>query len=594
MPRYRLAVNSDSKADWTEDPAGTAWSKLDDNVEYPNAPTTGSDRITVATNSQISAQGVETFTLAGDEVVVCVRAWAYGKAVSAGRYYTVTLYDGATPAVLAEADYTSSSFGWAGATYVGSLTQAQIDALEVRVTSAGVSAGTLEVDAVYIEVVTHKLSGAALTLYNAIKALGSVGALWVAEPSGTVVPDHSANFRHGDLVGSAAPTSPLLTGGQAAIEQDNSVVSGILARDYKPFAAGSARTFLAVVNKAPQAEGSEYPTTFAGNGTGGPSPNAPHPTFEFISPHSIRHYAKVNTFPVGWSDIEVGNRDGEPALLDFEFDDASSLSSATINGVLKGTNGPGTYFPPDSTSGPYSGADAHYDTVADPGKLVFGYRGAGGAYETFQGTVEMVAVIERLLTPTERAGLAAAAGLVATEVIDREAPTGEPATYRARATHTFLASGLITTSEWVEETTDDDVETAQWRVVHPTKPWLDISIDLRSFASLGREARQSVAQPLGRSDPVVVADKRASEAGQITFRIPDDETLAQIRALATTTDPVLLIPPSTHHEPSRWVALGNEEITRIIDKSWTDERDASYEWRVVGRPSDPVESWEEP
>lgn len=42
------------------------------------------------------------------------------------------------------------------------------------------------------------------------------------------------------------------------------------------------------------------------------------------------------------------------------------------------------------------------------------------------------------------------------------------------------------------------------------------------------------------------------------------------------------------------MALGNEEITRIIDKSWTDERDASYEWRVVGRPSDPVESWEEP
>lgn len=423
MPRYLLRPDADVKADWTEDPVGSAWSVLDDNVTYPSTPTTGSDRITVASNSQISAQGVGTFTLGTNEVVVATRAWAYGKAVSASRYWQVTLYDGATPTILSQADYTSASFGWASASYTGSLTQAQINALEVRITSAGASAGTVEVDATYIEVITHTLTGAAKGLYNQIKSL-SPALLWVPESSGTVIPDHSGNFYHGDHVGNVSIVSSLLNGGQAGLNLQNDVVSGLLAREYKPFTTGSARTFLAVINKEPQAEGSEYPTTFAGNGTGGPSPSTPHPTFEFIGPHSIRFYAKVNTFPVGWTDIEVGTWDGVTALLDFEFNDTSSLSSYTINGVLKGTNGPNTYFPPDSTSGPYSGTVAHYDTVTDPGKFVFGYRGSGGEYETFQGTVEMVAVIERELNSSERLAIANAAqlGPAATVTSVRETP----------------------------------------------------------------------------------------------------------------------------------------------------------------------------
>lgn len=178
-------------------------------------------------------------------------------------------------------------------------------------------------------------------------------------------------------------------------------------------------------------------------------------------------------------------------------------------------------------------------------------------------------------------------------IYDREAPTGEPATYRVRAIHDF-GTGTISISDWVEETTAEDVETARWRVVHPTKPWIDISVDLRSFATQQRASRRTVLQPLGRSDAVVLSDTRGPETGSITFRSPDDATLAAIRELATTTDPVLLVPPSTHHEPLRWVSLGDEEATRLIDHSWSAERDVTYEWTVVERPDGAVESWDEP
>lgn len=154
MPRYVLRPNADVKAEWDEDPAGTAWSILDEVVEQPTAPSTGSDRITVSVTAKTSSQGVETFTLGAGEVVTAARAWVYGKAIDASNYYTVIVYDGLNSAFLASATYTSDSFGWGSATYNGSLTQAQIDALEVRVASNVSGGGAPEVDASYVEIVT--------------------------------------------------------------------------------------------------------------------------------------------------------------------------------------------------------------------------------------------------------------------------------------------------------------------------------------------------------------------------------------------------------------------------------------------------------
>lgn len=420
MPRYILRPNADVKADWTEDAVGTAWSKLDEAIEYPTAPTTGSDRITTTANNQTSSQGVETFTKASDEVVVATRLWVYGKAVNGSNSFTTTLYT--TPgAVLAATAYTSSSFGWSSATYEGDLTQAQIDALEARVISSGAS-GTREVNAAYIEVITHKLTGRSLALYEAIQDLGPA-LLWVPESSGTVVPDHSGNFRHGDLRGNAAGTAAaLLPGGQASIEQTQASISGIVAREYKPFTSGAARSFLAVV-RSDQEEQYGAPTMFAGRGTVGSS--YPHPTWEMIDDGILRFYAKLSTFPAGWQDSYIPSLLGEVRLLDFEFDDATGNSSISVDGRLYKEHPAPGYGPGDTERGPYTGADVHYESVHDPDVLQFGYRGVGAVEETWEGGIEFVAVIERSLLPSERRALADAAGLLVTtgeRVVSEKAP----------------------------------------------------------------------------------------------------------------------------------------------------------------------------
>lgn len=148
MPTHILRPNADVKADWTEDAVGTAFSKLDDAVTQPTAPTTGSDRITTTSNATACTVGFETFTL-GSRRIRSVTAWVYGQAVDASNYYTF-LVSGVTPL----GAYFGASFAWRSTTGYGSLTQAQLDGLELVMTSQGAT-GTREIDAVYLEVVTE-------------------------------------------------------------------------------------------------------------------------------------------------------------------------------------------------------------------------------------------------------------------------------------------------------------------------------------------------------------------------------------------------------------------------------------------------------
>ena len=153
MPTHILRPNADTKADWTEDAVGTAFSKLDDAVTQPTAPTTGSDRITTTGTGTVCTVGFETFTL-GSRRIRSITAWVYGQAVNASNYYTFALRS--TPALFGatQGSYTSASFGWASTAAYGSWTQAQIDTLELIITSQGAT-GTREIDAVYLEVVTE-------------------------------------------------------------------------------------------------------------------------------------------------------------------------------------------------------------------------------------------------------------------------------------------------------------------------------------------------------------------------------------------------------------------------------------------------------
>jgi hypothetical protein len=428
MPRYLLRPDSDVKAEWVEDPVGTAWSVLDEAVTQPTAPTTGSDRITTNVNAKTSSQGVTTFTLGTNEIVTSVRAWAYGKAVDASNRIALSVYDGLNSAFLCTEYHAANSFTWWGAGYMGNLTQAQLDALEVRLGSNS-TGSTLEVNASYIEVTTAVLTGQAAILYNAFKTLGytDVGFLGIPETSGTVIYDHSGHGRHGDLTGNATQSgTPLITGGQGKVSQvqDGATISGFRARDYKPFTSGSARSMVGVIKKnyaAPLVHGA--PTTFAGSGLGGGIPYGSHPTWEFINNQDIRFYANVNTAPGDFADHDLPNNDDRTALIDFEFDDTTSISTATVNGVLRATRGPKGYGSvSDPLFGPYTGPNMHFNTVNDPGYLQFGYRGDGLHFEVFDGQWEMFAVIERTLTSTERIALAEAAALFTSPVVARDRP----------------------------------------------------------------------------------------------------------------------------------------------------------------------------
>lgn len=172
-------------------------------------------------------------------------------------------------------------------------------------------------------------------------------------------------------------------------------------------------------------------------------------------------------------------------------------------------------------------------------------------------------------------------------IYDFECATGEEVTYRVRAIHHYANADAY--SDWIESSSQ--LDPTQWGIHHPTSPDLSVGVDLRSFPSHERAARQSVKQPLGRSDAVVLLDERAAETGQIAVRARTDTERDRIMALAAEKTPVLLNPASGHHEPQRWAVLGDETVERKVDNAFIDERDASYGWTEVTRPSGLIVAW---
>lgn len=158
MATYLLRPNGDGKAGWTEDPVGPAWSTLDDVVTQPTAPTTGSDRITSAANGDVCTPDFTTATIPAGESVASVTIWVYG--ITPGtRNFTVQLQQGGTALSALLFTFPISTTGWVSgvSTATGPVSQAIIDGLQVQLQS-GSGSGTVEADAVYLEVTTRASS----------------------------------------------------------------------------------------------------------------------------------------------------------------------------------------------------------------------------------------------------------------------------------------------------------------------------------------------------------------------------------------------------------------------------------------------------
>lgn len=154
MPSYLLRPNGDTaKVDWTEDPVGPAFSTQNDAVTQPTAPTTGSNRITSATAGHICQLDVGTAVLVPGERVTQVRMWAYATTPVGGTINIVGAISGGGDLGSSFTIPSNSAFGWFSQTYNGTLTQTQVDALQVKAQNVA-SVATSEIDAMYLEVTT--------------------------------------------------------------------------------------------------------------------------------------------------------------------------------------------------------------------------------------------------------------------------------------------------------------------------------------------------------------------------------------------------------------------------------------------------------
>lgn len=152
MPSYIVYPNEDLGPGWTEQPAGPAYSCIDDRVVAPTAPDT-TDYITSTTDAAACLLGFESVSIPNGERVVEIKAWIYGK--TAGAAFGATLMDGNSGSALPNAGsyVVGASYAWTELPlWEGNLSAYQLDVLRLNINQIGTSASF--VAAVYLEFVT--------------------------------------------------------------------------------------------------------------------------------------------------------------------------------------------------------------------------------------------------------------------------------------------------------------------------------------------------------------------------------------------------------------------------------------------------------
>lgn len=183
------------------------------------------------------------------------------------------------------------------------------------------------------------------------------------------------------------------------------------------------------------------------------------------------------------------------------------------------------------------------------------------------------------------------AGIVAIEenaAYDYELGNAVTAIYRARAGHIYAFTSAF--SDWV---TSDPISWSgtSWWLKAPSNPALNVEITVDSLPSYQRSARQGSFQGLGAAYPIVVSDTRTSAAGGIRLWVETEEEQAALDALLDLGTPLLLQGIPGHHWTDRYVALGDHDRARIIDKSWIEPTFDSFPWVEVAMPVANVASW---
>lgn len=168
-------------------------------------------------------------------------------------------------------------------------------------------------------------------------------------------------------------------------------------------------------------------------------------------------------------------------------------------------------------------------------------------------------------------------------ISDYEAPNGAEVTYRTRA----FNSATPSYSEWTEDTETWSGRT-YW-LKHATRPSLNLRLRVRSNPGHATKSNQGVFRVLGSNKAIVVGDVRGPDTGQLVIWT---ESKAERDALKSTLElqvPLLLQGPISDELPERWIAIGDTDSVRFVDKSWAPGHDDSLSWTEVERPTGPLE-----
>lgn len=173
---------------------------------------------------------------------------------------------------------------------------------------------------------------------------------------------------------------------------------------------------------------------------------------------------------------------------------------------------------------------------------------------------------------------------------DYETGNGEVVKYRARALHTF-ATGATSKSGWTVSANASWSSFKTW-IKHPTRPDLNLIVQISSQAGRRRAARKSRKDALGREDPIVVYDSaRSGNEGEVTFMVEEDD-LDAFEELLEAQVPLLVQTPVSHRWPDRWLALGDLDSQRYADRAQVEEGLKAFTWDEVAVPSGELVAWQ--
>lgn len=145
-----LRSSSDDKAEWTETPAGVAWSLLNEAVTEVDTPDTTNNYADTTVNNLFCRQHVDDFTIPDGEEITLVEAWWYLRAATGQAVHCALTGLTATTIV------TSTSFAWATTSTTATISQAVVNAIKIQALTVGTaSPGSSRLAAQFVRVTTE-------------------------------------------------------------------------------------------------------------------------------------------------------------------------------------------------------------------------------------------------------------------------------------------------------------------------------------------------------------------------------------------------------------------------------------------------------